>query len=218
MVRLNIRSKKPKDTIREKIPAHEIIPSITEKTPDDSEKQFKLPPSRNIEKFALKKESVTYPTNHGIKKREEEQKTNKNYLPPVTQSKNKKESTIPSTKGSLPKSQRKKDPVNRKIPRRLPEVEDRKSTPPTRRGISKKKSDRIINTKPPQAIQDKSPKRKSSSTPITLTSKTIPKKTITNKTPPKSNIKKLPKQSKSIPPTIIKTKTPKTKIKEKKPE
>ncbi|MHA1940123.1 MAG: hypothetical protein ACW97P_00190 [Candidatus Hodarchaeales archaeon] len=181
MARFKVRSKKPKDSIKGKIPKHEMVTTIVQKTPNDSKEQFKLPPTRkNGEKIV------------------------------------RKESAIPSTKGGISKSKRKKDPVNQKVPMRIKDKQDHKSTPPTRRGIAKKKPHRIINKRPPRALHKKIPTRKTVPPPSTLNSKQKSKETILNKTPPKSITQKRPMEPKSIPPTTIKTKIPK--IKRKTPE
>ena len=54
MVRFKVRSKKPNDTIRQKTPIQEKVPSIVGKTPTSSKNQFELPPSRrNVQIFSL---------------------------------------------------------------------------------------------------------------------------------------------------------------------
>ncbi|MHA2289104.1 MAG: hypothetical protein ACXABG_09990, partial [Promethearchaeota archaeon] len=148
--------------------------NIRSKKPNDVMKQ-KFPIQEKVPSIKEKK------PNSPIKQFElPPSRKNDNYIP-------KKKSTIPSTKGSIPKSQRKKDPVNRKVPKRLSDLKDREHISPLRRGIAKKKVKRMINKKPPQSVQEKSPKRRI--IPPSMGSKppTIPKKTIKSKTPPKSN-------------------------------
>ena len=70
MGRFKIRSKKPKDSIKEKTPQKEIISTITEKKPIDPKKDFKLPPSRVSEEKELPKKSVLQPTRYGLKEKD----------------------------------------------------------------------------------------------------------------------------------------------------
>jgi hypothetical protein len=166
-----------------KTPRKEQIPLISEKTPDDLEKQFNLPPSRKSTKTYRKTESI-----------------------------------LPSNKGSLPKSKRKKDPVNRMLPKQIIKVQESKSVPPTRRGIFEKKQNRISNKTPPRTVFEKRPQSRTKMPPTTLKSTQKSKKNIRSKKPPKSTIEKPLIKSKSIPPSIIRKKIPKITIKDKKPE
>lgn len=217
MARFKIRSKKPKDPIKVKTPEKEPILSITEKTPDDTEKQFHLPPSRKYAKNKINKESFTHPTSYGLKEGEKKPSTT-NTVPPLSQVKSKKNSRIPSNKGSLPKSIRKKVSVNQKVPKHSKKIHKQRTLPPSRIGISEKKPSKITNKTPPQHLHTKKPKEKTIPPPSTLNSTHNLKKTSISKPPPKSKLEKVSMNSKSVPPTIINTKIPKDRIKAKKPD
>ncbi|PWI47041.1 hypothetical protein CEE45_13790 [Candidatus Heimdallarchaeota archaeon B3_Heim] len=218
VARFKVRSKKPKDTIKEKTPMKEKVATIQQKTPNDLKEQFKLPPARKNENGLIKKESGTYPTSHGTKEKRKKQIPSTNNLPPVTQTHGRKELATPSTKGSLPKSRRKKGLVNRKVPPRRKKIQDHKNVPPTRRGIAEKKRNRIINKTPPHRITAEIPNKTTIPPPSTLGFKQKHKKDIRSKTPPKSILEKRPMEEESVPPTIIKTKISKIQIKRKTPE
>ncbi len=192
VAQFKVRSKKPKDTIKEKTPMKERVATIDQKTPNDLKEQFKLPPARKNEHGVIKKKSVTHPTSYGTKEKREKQIRGMNKLPPVTQTQGRKESATPSTKGSLPKSKRKNGLVNRKVPIRMKKIQDRKNIPPPRRGIAEKKQNRIINKTPPTRITTKIPKRTTIPPPSTLGSKQKHTKEIRSKTPPNSILNKGP--------------------------
>ncbi len=204
--------------MKEKTPTHENTPSIIEKTPEDSKEHFKLPPQRTREVKSIEKESVSHPTRRGAKDKKIKEESRKNLLPPMEHSQKRGESLVPSNKGSLPKSVRKKTPVNRKIPRQHKFPSTQKTVPPTRKGVSKKKTNRIRNKAPPQVMNAKNLDKKILPPPSINQKRKKDTKQFLNKVPPKSIVNKTPDKKKSVPPTIIKSKIPKSKIKFKKPE
>jgi hypothetical protein len=196
----------------------EKIPSIEQKTPIDTQEQFKLPPSRKNKEEMIRKENVTYPTSHGTIEKREKQTSNMNKHPPVDHTQDRKESLFPSNKGLIPKSKRKSDIVNRKIPKQVKTKRDHDNVPPTRRGIAEKKPKRIINKLPHQSVRNKIPKKKFTSPPSTIGMKQKNEKTVRSKKPPKYDTESSPMKPKSIPPTVIKSKIPKININKKKPQ
>jgi hypothetical protein len=206
------------DKVKEKTPTSESEPFIVEKTPEDSEDQFKLPPSRLKEKRSPEKESVSLPTRYGVKDYNTKNKNLKNVSPPTEQSQSRRESFVPSSKGSLPKSVRKKIPVNQKVPIKSIRPSSQQKQIPTRKGISKKKVSRSINKAPPRKVKTKKPEGKTLPPPSVNQTRKKEKKIILSKSPPKSIIEKKSDKKKSAPPTIIKSKIPKSIIKKKTPE
>ncbi len=218
MARQKIHEKKPSNNIKSKIPVSSGEQEIKQKKPDSYDvKSFELPPPK--EKRGIPKNEVRLPSRHGSSDQNKKGSFDPNISPPINESVL-YEAKSPSNKGLIPKSVRKKVPLEKKIP--IPKQINKIVTLPRSTGAlhSKKALSNTVNQPPPPPQIHKKTSKKATIQYHTMGAKKERKSTV-NKPPPPKIHKKTPAKKKTIPPPIfddVNTKIPKTKLKTKKPK
>ncbi|MHA2073175.1 MAG: hypothetical protein ACXACU_01860 [Candidatus Hodarchaeales archaeon] len=209
-----IRDKKPKDSIKEKVPKKNNDIKIRHKEPAKYDESFELPPRKQNKEKIIPKKEIFSPSNQGTRNKQGYDSTKSNIPPPILEKLSRqrnKENILPSSKGYVPKKF-KDGSANKTIPiKKTKKVKI--SIIPSSSGSKKTRG--IVN-KPPSFIKNKKPKKVTIPTSLSSSSKTKQNRII-SKNPPKKIESKTPSKKKIRPPPTFKERIPKTQIKKKKP-
>ena len=218
MKKSKIQQKKPKDSIKQKIPGNMSITKIKSKTPSDKQESFTLPPQRAQKAKKIPKTMIKLPSDHGSQKRIGKELKSINKSPPPKSSElYETRSKYPNSNGKIPVKEKS---IGKSPPRFSPK--DFQKLPSRKGFVKTKKETKSVNRPPTKQIIKKTPERtKERKLPSTFGIKVKEPRKQTNRAPNPKIVQKTPDKRKSNPPPTVQLsskKIPKTKIKRKKPK